>query len=455
MIDLKAKPHSLVSNWDLLQNLLQTYGPPELHEQRAKAIREFENVGLPSQKDEEFKYLSLRALEEGQFKAAYGAVVDRHEVAQTRVGAIDAVTVAFVNGEYAPELSSAHSLPAGVFVGSLKDALGLMPEKVLEHLTQVASLTGKLGSTNDERFVQLNTAYLSEGAFVYIPKGVAMEHTIHLLYITKADHGPLVTHPRALIVLEERSEAKLLESYVGLQGMYFTNAVTEVWLAKDAILEHTKYQGEGADVAHIAAISVHQETTSTYTSNVANFGGKLVRNDLNVWVNGEHTETWLNGVNVALGSQVMDNHTRIDHAKPNCNSFEVYKSILGGRAIGVFNGKIFVYEDAQKTDAKQTNQALLLSPTATINTKPQLEIFADDVKCTHGATVGQLREDAMFYLRSRGVPKKQAEALLVYAFAAEVLEKISVEDIRLALEQELFERLNETHDLPEESPAER
>jgi len=160
-----------------------------------------------------------------------------------------------------------------------------------------------------------------------------------------------------------------------------------------------------------------------------------------VWLNGEHTETWLNGVNLALGEQVVDNHTRIDHAKPNCNSFEVYKSILGGHAVGVFNGKIFVYEDAQKTDAKQTNQAVLLSPTATFNTKPQLEIFADDVKCTHGATIGRLQQEALFYLRSRGIPERHAKALLVYAFAAEVLEKLTVPEVRSALEGLLFERL--------------
>ena len=186
-----------------------------------------------------------------------------------------------------------------------------------------------------------------------------------------------------------------------------------------------------------------------YTSNNVNFGSRIARNDVNVDVQGEQTETWLNGMNVANGDQVVDNHTRIDHAKPNGVSFEVYKSILGGKATGVFNGKIFVYEDAQKTDAKQTNQGLLLSPTATFNTKPQLEIFADDVKCTHGATVGQLRDDALFYLRARGIPKAQARAVLVYAFAAQVLESISISDVRVALESILFDTLNKTEDLPE------
>jgi Fe-S cluster assembly protein SufD len=242
--------------------------------------------------------------------------------------------------------------------------------------------------------------------------------------------------------MEEGAQASIIESYIGLGGTYFTNAVTEAVLGPASMLDHTKFQNEGPDSVHIATVASHQAGTSTLTSNNINFGGHIVRNDVNVWLDGEHTETWLNGASVGLGTQVIDNHTRIDHAKPNCHSFETYKSILGGHAAGVFNGKIYVYEDAQKTDAKQTNQAVLLSPTAVFNTKPQLEIFADDVKCTHGATIGQLRGEAMFYLQSRGIPKKQAEALLVYAFAAEVIEKIPVAAVRDALEKLLFEKLH-------------
>ena len=187
--------------------------------------------------------------------------------------------------------------------------------------------------------------------------------------------------------------------------------------------------------------AVSQAAGSTLTHNNLNLGGHVVRHDVNVWLGGEHTETWLNGAAVGQRNETIDNHTRIDHAMPNCHSFETYKSILDDESTGVFNGKIFVYEDAQKTDAKQTNQGLLLSNKATFNTKPQLEIFADDVKCTHGATVGQLRTDALFYLRARGVPKKQAESLLVYAFAAEVFEKVTVKDAKDALEALLFARL--------------
>lgn len=441
MTDLLTKPMSLIDAYPQVRDVLASFGPDWLRDVRATAFDRFEAAGVPTTKDEEFKYVSLRVLEEGGFKPAYGATVERHALEASSLGKIDAITVAFINGQAAPEISSAHALPKGVFVGSLEDGFGIYPEVAERWLTKVATLDGKLGSSNDTRFVDLNTAYLGEGAFVYLPKNAVLDRPIHIVYVTQADHGPLASHPRTLVVLEENAQAKLIESYVGLDGVSFTNAVTEVVLGRRAILEHTKSQQEGEDSAHLASTFVHQESDSTYTSNVANFGGKIVRHDLNVWLNGEHTETWLNAASVGTDNQVVDNHTRIDHAKPNCHSFETYKAVLRDHATGVFNGKIFVYEDAQKTDAKQTNQAILLSPTATINTKPQLEIFADDVKCTHGATVGQLREDALFYLRARGVPKKQAQALLVYAFAAEVLEKITVDDVREALEAALFEKL--------------
>jgi Fe-S cluster assembly protein SufD len=449
MLSLTTKPASLIEPFDSVRSLLASYGPRELMERREQALREFSEFGVPTTKDEEFKYISLKVLDEGLFKPAYGATVEREELLGTPVGKIDAVTVAFVNGQYSPELSSVDALPEGVFVGSFQDAFEAHPDVVMRWLTNVATMRGRLGSTNDERFVALNTAYLTEGAFVYVPKGVALERTVHVVYLTKADHGPLVSYPRTLVVLEEAAQAKVLESYVGLQGVAFTNAVTEVSIAENSILDHTRFQMDVPDGVHIGTVAIHQEKGSNYTNTNGQFGSKIARTDVNAWVDGEHTETWLNGAYFGMGNQVIDNHTRIDHAQPNCHSFEVYKGILGGRASGVFNGKIFVYEDAQKTDAKQTNQAILLSNEASINTKPQLEIFADDVKCTHGATVGQLREEALFYLRSRGISLKQAQAILVYAFAAEVLDKISVEDVRDALEKVLFDKLNETEELPE------
>jgi Fe-S cluster assembly protein SufD len=448
MLDLQTRPHSLIDNWAALRGVLGASGTASLDTFRQEGFRRFSEVGLPTIKDEEFKYISLRELDETRFVAAYGATVGREELASNPLAAFEAYTVVFVNGQYAPELSTVQVLPEGAFIGSIEDAF----EQGIPAVTQlgrIATLEGRLGTTNDERFVHLNNAYLSEGACVYLPKGTALEQPVHILYLSKADHGTFAAFPRTLIVLEQHSDAKIVETYLGLQGTYFNDAVTEVFLGKDGMLEHTLYQAETGDAFHIKTVATHQEEGSIYTSNNANFGGRLVRSDLNVFIDGEHTETWLNGASIGTGHQIIDNHTRLDHAKPNCNSFEVYKSILRDRATGVFNGKIFVYEDAQKTDAKQTNQGILLSPTATFDTKPQLEIFADDVKCTHGATVGQLRSDAMFYLRQRGIPEKQAQALLVYAFAAEVLEKISISVVREALEKVLFDKLNETEALPE------
>ena len=447
MIDLQARPSSLIENWSNLRGVLGASAPAYLDPVRESAFKRFEAKGIPSTKDEEFRYLLLRDLADVRYQPAYGSTVSRAEVGKTPLGEFEAITVAFINGQYAPELSTIHVLPDGAFAGTLEEASeqGLPVE---EYLGKIATLEGKLGSSNDDRFVDLNTAYLSEGAFVYVPKGVSLEQPVHLLFISRADHGSFAAYPRTLILLEKGSDAKIVESYIGLDGTYFTNAVTEVLLGRDAILEHTICQQETPEAIHIKTVAVEQHAGSTYTSNNVNFGGRIVRTDLNVFLTGEHTETWLNGANIATGEQAVDNHTRIDHMQPNCNSFEVYKSILRDKALGVFNGKIFVYEDAQKTDAKQTNQGILLSPTATFNTKPQLEIFADDVKCTHGATVGQLRKDALFYLQARGIPAQEAQALLVYAFAAEVLEKISITPVREALEKILFAKLNETEALP-------
>ncbi|MEA2553649.1 MAG: Fe-S cluster assembly protein SufD [Fimbriimonadaceae bacterium] len=439
----QERPHSLIANHEHLRGLLGTYGPASLQRLRDDALERFIKVGLPTIKDEEFKYTPLTELRELNLLPSYGANLFRTDLENTAVGGIEAITLAFANGEYAPELSTEGILPEGVIFSTLRDALETHEELVLKHLGRVHVLDNRLGTTNDERFRWLNTAYISEGVFLYVPRNTVVEGLLHVMFASRADHGAFAAYPRVLIVLEEGAQAKVLESHVGLSGMYFTNAVTEIVVGKRAHLEHIRFQSESPDAIHVATVAAEQDGSSVLSSNSAQLGAKTSRVDLNFWVGGEHAETWLNGAYVGTGDQLVDNHTRIDHAVANCNSFEVYKGILGGHATGVFNGKIFVYEDAQKTDAKQTNQAILLTPTAQVNTKPQLEIFADDVKCTHGATVGELREDARFYLRSRGIPKQEADAILVYAFAAEVLEKISVQSVRDALEKALYNKLNE------------
>jgi Fe-S cluster assembly protein SufD len=443
MIEQLEKTHPLISNWRTFRALLDTYGPPSLSERREEAIRKFQVAGFPTHKSEEFKYTSLRTLEETQFEPAYGATVTRQEWRKTLLGKIEGPVLMFVNGQYAPELSDVQGLPEGALFMPLNVALEADQELVMQHLGQIATLEGKLGSTNDTRFVSLNDAHIGEGAFLYLPKGAVCLAPIQIVFASKADHKPFAAFPRVLIVAEEQSEAQIVELYQGLEGTYFNCAVTELWLGQDAKIEHNRVQLETKTAFNIGTVQAHQERSSVFTSNNVQYGAAIGRVDANAFVNGEGCETWLNGVYLGQGEQLLDNHTRIDHAKPNCNSFEVYKGILDDRAKGVFNGKIFVYEDAQKTDAKQTNQAILLSGQATVDTKPQLEIFADDVKCTHGATVGQLSDEMLFYLRSRGIPRGESRAMLVYAFAAEALEKIGVEKVKLALEANLRDRLEQ------------
>lgn len=441
MISLEPMTDPFIDGYSEIKPLLEIEGPSSFHTIRERGLRAYMESGLPTRRDEEFKYTPLRALSEKKFRFGFGANLQREDLAQFTLGQIEALTVSFVNGQYAPEISTHDHLPKGVFVGPLSELPADLLPLVEDKVGRIATLQGKLGSTNDERFVALNSAYLGDMAIVYVPKNIVCEKPIHVQFITSDASEGVFSTPRVLVILGENAEAKLIESYVTLEGFGFTCPVTEIAIGASARLEHTRFQDESEESVHVSNTYVNQESKSVYTSNNVNFGGETARNDINVFVGGEYAETWLNGANVGVETQVIDNHTRIDHALPNCQSFEVYKSILKDHAEGVFNGKIFVYEDAQKTDAKQTNQAILLSPTATMNTKPQLEIFADDVKCTHGATIGQLREDALFYLRARGVEKSKAEALLVYAFAAEVLEKIGVESVKEALEARLFEKL--------------
>jgi Fe-S cluster assembly protein SufD len=266
-----------------------------------------------------------------------------------------------------------------------------------------------------------------------------LETPIHLVFVTTAAGEGTVSHPRNLVVAGVGSQATVVESYLGLEEeLYFTNAVSEIAAGERAVLDHYKVQHESREAFHVANLQVHQEQASKFSTHYLGFGGALVRNEVRAALEGEGCECTINGLYMAGDRQHLDNHTVIDHAKPHCASHELYKGILDGKAHGVFNGKIFVRQDAQKTDAKQTNKTLLLSDDAVINTKPQLEIYADDVKCTHGATVGQLDADAIFYLRSRGIGREAARSLLTFAFANDIISRVKVEPIRARLEQTLL-----------------
>lgn len=432
---------ALTRNFETLLPILEATGPASLQERRIQSMAAFSAAGIPTTKHEEFRYVPLQKLAEGAFGPAYGANVDASDLKGTLLAGLPAVTLTFVNGEYAPELSNLSGLPEGVWVRPLSEAFDDPDCAWQEVLGQVANFDNKLGSSNDDRFVHLNSAFLTDGAYISVSSGVKVEIPVHVRYVFTANHGTFAAYPRTGVVLGDDASLDLVESFIGLPGeAYFSNAVFEARVGSRSRLHHVIVQANADQAIHLGAGFVEQDEHSTYDSCALSLGGEIGRHEVNVFLKGEETETWLNGVYVGSSTQIRANHTRIDHAQPNCRSFEIYKGILSDRSSGVFNGKIFVYEDAQKTDAKQTNQALLLSKEATVNTKPQLEIFADDVKCTHGATVGQIRKDSLFYLRARGIPEAQARKLLIYAFAAEALDKITIEPVREELEQSIFER---------------
>jgi len=339
----------------------------------------------------------------------------------------------FVDGVFAPELSTDLNLPEGVTVSTLSQALETQPELVLGHLGQYASF-------QEHAFAALNTAYFREGAFLHIPRGTVLETPIHLLFISAT--AEVAVFPRLLVVAEENSQATFVESYESLhEGAYFTCPVSEIVLDPNATVDHYKIQRESLEAFHMAVQKTVQDRSSTLRSHSISIGGALVRNDVNGLLDEEGISCTLNGLYLVDGTQHVDNHMKVDHAKPNCYSHELYKGILDGAGRSVFNGLIHVWEDAQKTDAVQSNRNLLLSKSALAYSNPQLEIFADDVRCTHGSTIGQLDEDAVFYLRSRGIGEAAAKSLLTYAFASDIVERIKVDAVRKDMEELLFARL--------------
>lgn len=407
---------------------------PWLDRLRKESFARFAEQGFPTTRDEAWKYTSVAALEKTAFEAAPaaepGAIPDSFGFAGAACHRL-----VFVNGRFAPDLSWLLPLPAGVRIASLADVLEQYPERL-------EALLARPAVAENRPFAALNAAFASDGACIELAPGAAVEAPIHLLFLTAAGGKAVMTHPRNLIVASEGSRAVIVEHYAGLdEGGYFTNAVTELALGRNAHIEHLKLQEESFAAFHIASTEARQDAGSRYVSHSVSLGAQLARNDIHASLDGENVDCELNGLYLADGRQHVDHHTRIDHARPRGTSRELYKGILAGRARGVFSGKVMVHEGAQKTDARQTNRNLLLSRDAEADSKPQLEIHADDVKCSHGATVGQLDENMIFYLRSRGIDEAAAKGLLTHAFAAEVLNRVSAEPIRHALEARLLARL--------------
>ena len=413
--------------------------PDWLEPIRRNAMERFARTGFPAFRDEEWRFTPIGPIAQGTWRPApAGAAIElrREQLAPFVFGHAGWTTLVFVNGVYSEALSALGPLPAGVRVSSLADALRADGATLRHHLTRHAPVEGS-------PFTALNTAFLGEGGVVQVGAGVDLATPVHLLFVTTAEAGGTVAHPRNLIVVERGARVSVIESYVTLAPgqSYWTNPVTEVSVAAGAWLEHTRIQRESESAYHVGITHVDQQRDSHYRSFTLAMGSALARHNLHVRLNDENIETLMYGLYLTRGDQVVDNHTAIYHDQPNCRSWEVYKGILDGRSRAVFNGKVFVKPEAQKTDAKQTNRNLLLSDGARVDTKPQLEIFADDVKCTHGATVGRLDDVARFYARSRGIPAAAAERLLTYAFAAEVVDEVALAPVREELDRLVHDRL--------------
>jgi Fe-S cluster assembly protein SufD len=410
--------------------------PSWLTTMRDCAIQRFEALGFPTTKNEDWHFTSVGPIVEAGYLPlrAPGGNVQAADLAAFTFGATDWPTIVFVNGVFAPALSTLDALPDGVRVYDMATAFRDGDPLVERNLSKFAAY--ELNA-----FTALNSAFVSDGAVVRIAKEFEVDRPIHVLYISDAVAAKTQSTPRTLIVAERQSKATVIESYVSTgEASYFTNAVTEVLLEDGANLSHLRIQRESPRAFHVGTVEAEQKRDSHYQSFSFATGAALSRANIYTTLDGDGAGATLNGLYMLDGEQHCDHQTRIEHAQPNCFSRELYKGVLDGASHGVFNGKVYVDAIAQKTDGKQTNNVLLLSERAQVDTKPQLEIFADDVKCTHGATVGRIDETALFYMKSRGINKELARRLLTYAFAAEVLETIEVDVVRERLERATLER---------------
>jgi Fe-S cluster assembly protein SufD len=408
--------------------------PPWLNELRAQGRARFAELGFPTTRDEEWKYTDVTPIANLSLAAQPGLNGSGINLESFLFG--DVHRLVFIDGRFSAEQSEIGELPAGVVVGSLAASIANNHQAVQAHLGRYATYT------NDDAFTALNTAFLHDGAFIFVPNGVALERPVEVLWIASGHAETPAQHPRNLFVVGDNAQFTLVQVFAAQgQNVHFTNAVTEVVVGANSHVDQYTVQMENDHALHVGTLQVHAQRDSSFRSHTLTLGGRLIRNNANAVMQGENIDCTLNGIVLGQGEQHVDNHTVMDHAMPHCTSHELFVHILDDRSTGVFNGKIFVRIDAQKTDAVQSNRTLLLSPDATINTKPQLEILADDVKCTHGATIGQLDETALFYLRARGISAAEARNLLTYAFAAEALEGVRIEALRERLEQELLKRL--------------
>ncbi len=406
--------------------------PELLKDLRTRGRQSFATLGLPSRRQEEWRFTGLKGIEGGVFESPT-AVAPRIDVTPWRLS--NARLLVFVDGIFAPDISEIGDLPDGVVVSNLVLGATSGSEAVAQHL-------GSLAPLEEHPFAALNTALIADGAFIHVPAGMELDRPIQLVFISGSEGRATLSAPRILIVAEAESRATVVEQHIGDGASSLSCPVTEIVIADKAVLNHVIVQEENLSAHHLAVRQMRLAADSRYTAQAISLGGALARTDIGVVLDGEHAEASLDGLYLGDGSQQADTHLTVRHASPNCNSFQLYKGVLAGRAKSVFNGRIIVDQDAQKTDAKQSNRNLLLSDDAVVNSNPQLEIFADDVRCTHGSTVGQLDDEAVFYLRSRGIGHDEAIQLLTLAFAGEILERVPVVELRERLEKVVAVRLS-------------
>lgn len=399
--------------------------------ERTKAKEAFLKLVIPSRKHEEYRYLNMELLLKDDFSFSTNKILTPKDIVHTKI-LKDTIVIVLQNGIFIEELSGVE-LPKGLKVMDLSKASS---DPVFQmHYAKYADV-------NADAFIAMNTAFSTGGIFIHVEKNVFIEKPLHIIHVVTSENN-LIVNTRNLIVAEDHSQVKIVESFesVNTVAKTFLNALTEIVVGQQAIVEHTKIQNQHTAGNLLSTTQTYQQGRSVLTSNTFTFDGGLVRNNLNMVLDEEHIETHLNGLYLTKENQVVDNHTLVDHRKPNCNSNELYKGLIDDRSSATFNGKIFVRKDAQKTNAFQSNKNILLSDDGTINTKPQLEIYADDVKCSHGTSTGKLDEDKIFYLRARGLSESSAKRLLMHAFASEVVDQLSIDQLKEYVEERISERL--------------
>jgi Fe-S cluster assembly protein SufD len=428
MTQVLEKDEPFLSDYAAFAKALPPRQADWLRRLRQHGLERYRHLGWPTPRHEDWKFTNLNPLARIAFEPARPAEIDAALLPAVPEGSPRLV---FVNGFFHAGLSSAVVGDNTLTVDGLARLLDADPGKVEPHL-------GKIAAAQEQTFTALNAAYLRDGAVVLVGDERVVEQPIYLVHVSVPGATPAAFQPRTLVVAGRHSKLTLVEYYLGVEGfadgVTFANAVTEIAAGPGANIDHYKVQRERPNAYHLGSVHVRQQRDSRFSSHLVSLGGALVRNESRAHLADQGCHCTLNGLALARDAQHVDNHTVIDHARPHCESHELYKHILDGRAHAVFNGKIFVRPDAQKTDAKQTNQTLLLSDDAVINTKPQLEIYADDVKCTHGATVGQLDANALFYLQARGIGAEEARRMLTFAFANDIVSRIQVEPLREELE---------------------